>query len=92
MSEAVLGFLLQPTYRVRGGRPVVQLYGKLASGESFLVEDDRHRPYFFAPAGAERALREEPALRVERSELHSLSWRRPASSRSRRTSASRTAT
>ena len=41
------GFILQPTYRVRQGRPVVQLYGSLESGEPFLVEDDRFRPYFF---------------------------------------------
>jgi DNA polymerase-2 len=42
------GFILQPTYRVRHGRPVIQLYGRLESGEAFLVEDDRFRPYFFA--------------------------------------------
>ncbi len=49
----LLGFLLQPTYRVRDGRPVVQLYGRAAPREGrpglpFLVEDDRERPYFFA--------------------------------------------
>jgi DNA polymerase-2 len=75
VSNEVLGFLLQPTYRVRRGRPVIQLYGKLASGRAFLVEDDRHRPYFFATVGAERALREESAVRVEPSALHSLDGR-----------------
>jgi DNA polymerase-2 len=75
VSGGALGFLLQPTYRVRAGRPVIQLYGKLETGGAFLVEDDRHRPYFFAPAGAEGALREEPSARVESSELRSLDGR-----------------
>jgi DNA polymerase-2 len=75
VSEVALGFLLQPTYRVRGGRPVIQLYGKLDTGRPFLIEDDRYRPYFFAPVGAGRALREESEVRVEPSELRSLDGR-----------------
>ena len=48
------GFVVHPTYRVRNGVPVVQLYGRLESGDAFLVEDDRFRPYFFAsPAAAD---------------------------------------
>ena len=31
------GFILQPTYRVRHGCPVIQLYGRLEGGEAFLV-------------------------------------------------------
>ena len=51
-----LGFILQPTYRIESNRPVVHLYGKLASGESFLVRDDRERPHFWVRADdAERA-------------------------------------
>ena len=50
------GFILQPTYRVRNGVPVVQLFGRLESGEAFLVEDDRFRPYFFVPLGQEGVL------------------------------------
>ncbi len=41
------GVILQPTYRVRGGIPVIQLYGRLESGEAFMIEDDRFRPYFY---------------------------------------------
>jgi DNA polymerase-2 len=41
------GFILQPTYRVEGGRPVVHLYGTLESGGSFLVRDDRQVPTFW---------------------------------------------
>src|SRR5256885_1074043 len=40
------GFILQPTYRIEGGRPVVQLYGKLEGGGNFLVRDDRSVPSF----------------------------------------------
>ncbi len=55
MSER--GFILQPTYRIEAGRPVVHLYGRLAGGGSFLVRDDRHRPSFYvASDDAERAL------------------------------------
>ena len=41
------GFLLHPTYRLRDGRPVVQLWGVLESGQPFLLEDDRRRPFFY---------------------------------------------
>ncbi|MBD3334821.1 MAG: DNA polymerase II [Candidatus Eisenbacteria bacterium] len=41
------GFILQPTYRVEQGRPVIHLFGRLASGETFVVRDDRPRPYFY---------------------------------------------
>ena len=44
------GFILHPTYRLVGGRPEIHLYGSLENGESFLVVDDRVRPYFFVPA------------------------------------------
>ncbi len=52
------GFIVHPTVRVRDGGALVQLYGRLESGDSFLVEDDRTRPYFFAsPEAAEAAAR-----------------------------------
>jgi DNA polymerase-2 len=52
------GFILQPTYRIESGRPVVHLYGKLESGESFLVRDDRTVARFWVRAkDAERAKR-----------------------------------
>jgi DNA polymerase-2 len=41
------GYVLAPGYRVREGRPVVQLWGRLEDGPAFLVEDGRFRPYFF---------------------------------------------
>jgi DNA polymerase-2 len=45
--------ILQPTYRIENDRPVVHLWGKLESGESFLVRDDRQRPHFFIPKNEE---------------------------------------
>src|SRR5262245_45167035 len=50
------GFVLQPTYRIEAGRPVVNLYGRLEDGRTFLARDTRARPYFYLEAGdAERA-------------------------------------
>ena len=46
----VRGFILQPTYRIEQGRPVVHLYGTLETGESFLIRDDRQVPHFYIGA------------------------------------------
>ena len=46
-SETVeRGFILQASYRIRGGVPVVHLYGVLESGGTFLVRDSRQTPHF----------------------------------------------
>jgi len=50
------GFILDPTYRIERRRPVVHLSGRLESGESFLVRDDREVPHFYvADVDAQRA-------------------------------------
>jgi DNA polymerase-2 len=55
------GFVLQSSYRVvsrpNGRRiPIIHIYGRLESGETFLVRDDRQRPHFFIRAvDADRA-------------------------------------
>src|SRR3989442_11956419 len=62
-ASPVRGFVLQPTYRLESGRPVVHLYGRLEDGRSFLVRDDRQVPYFFveaADAARARALGARP--------------------------------
>ena len=41
------GFILQPSYRVESGRAVVHLWGRLEGGETFLIRDERTKPYFF---------------------------------------------
>jgi DNA polymerase-2 len=52
------GFILQPTYRVESGRPVVHLYGRLRDGRTFLVRDGRVVPHFYVEAAdTERARR-----------------------------------
>ena len=57
-ASPVRGFVLQPTYRLESGRPVVHLYGRLEDGRTFLVRDDRQVPYFFVDAAdAARARR-----------------------------------
>ena len=63
------GFIVHPTYRLRGGRAVVQLFGRLSSGEAFLVEDTRFRPYFFTHPEATRLLADERDVEIEPSEL-----------------------
>ncbi len=69
------GFILQPTYRVREDGPVVRLFGRLESGEAFLVEDDRFRPYFFVPKLHQAALAAEHDIRVDATELRDLRGR-----------------
>jgi DNA polymerase-2 len=41
------GFILEPTYRVEAGRPVVHLFGRLEDGRPFLVRDTRQVPGFY---------------------------------------------
>jgi len=41
------GFILQASYRVIEGRPVVHIFGVLDDGRSFLVRDGREQPHFY---------------------------------------------
>ncbi|MEM7582489.1 MAG: DNA polymerase II [Acidobacteriota bacterium] len=53
---SVRGFILQPTYRTESGKPVVYLFGRLETGETFLVRDNRQVPHFYiAETDRERA-------------------------------------
>ena len=55
---SVDGFILQATYRIHGGAPVVHLYGVTNEGAPFLVRDHRETPHFYiARDDAERARR-----------------------------------
>ena len=40
------GFLLQTNYRIEAGRAVLYLYGRLESGQSFLIRESRQQPHF----------------------------------------------
>ena len=58
------GFLIQASFRLRSrasGKAVLQLYGRLAEGQTFLLLEDREAPYFFirtADVGSAAALLE----------------------------------
>jgi len=67
----MLGFVLHPTYRIVHGRPEIHLYGTLENGESFLVVDDRVRPYFFVSASRSDAITA-PGTIVEPTDLRAL--------------------
>lgn len=63
------GFILQPTYRIEAGRPVVHLYGRLESGQAFLVRDTSRTPHFFVrerDAAAARILGAAPCAPTEK--------------------------
>ena len=85
----VCGFLFQANYRTVSGPagariPVVHLYGQLENGGTFLVRDDRQRPYFYIRAAdAERARRSARRDRKPSTNAPSTA-RRYAASRSRR--------
>ena len=81
------GFITQASYRVATDanarrRPVIQIYGRLEDGASFLVRDDRQRPHFYirvadlerahaagAPAGSPTARRTFDGTQVARIEV-----------------------
>lgn len=44
------GFILQSTYRIEAGQPVLRWYGTLETGGSFLVRETRQRPRFWIRA------------------------------------------
>jgi DNA polymerase-2 len=67
-----VGLIVQPSYRIRDGIPVVMLHGRLDAGAPFLVEDDRFRPYFFAPPEARALLSAESGVALEQTSLRTL--------------------
>ncbi len=67
------GFILHPTYRLEGGRPVVHLFGRLESGESFQVRETRLTPYFFVCAADAEAARARGAARQSSTDLRTMS-------------------
>jgi DNA polymerase-2 len=66
------GLIVHPTHRVRGGRAVIQLHGRLTDGRAFLVEDDRFRSYFFLHARNRDAVRGVEGAELRDTELLSL--------------------
>ncbi|MFN7959994.1 MAG: DNA polymerase II [Thermoanaerobaculia bacterium] len=72
MALPLRGFILQPTYRIERGRTVVHLYGKLESGEPFLVRDHREKPHFYVAARHTERARELGATPLAPTALRSL--------------------
>jgi DNA polymerase-2 len=66
------GFILQPTYRIEAGRPVVHLFGRLENGDPFLLRDARLVPYFFVRASDAALAREAGASRLAPTDLHTM--------------------
>ena len=48
----VRGFILQASYRVISGVPVVHLFGRLEDSRTFLVRDKRSKPHFYVARDA----------------------------------------
>ena len=65
MTSVPTGIILQPSYRLRGGVPVVRLFGRLDGGGPFLIEDDRFRPYFFLRSRDLEKLKRRDGLTIE---------------------------
>ena len=53
-DNGVFGFILQASYRIFEGRPVVHLFGRLQTGQTFLVRDTQQSPHFYIPASESR--------------------------------------
>ncbi len=66
------GLIVQPSYRVRHGRAVIQLFGRLQDGRAFLVEDDRFRPYFFVAREDAGHLADADGVEIEATELRAM--------------------
>ena len=62
------GYILQASYRIQAGVPVVHLYGRLEDGSTFLVRDHRQSPHFYIRTGevdiARQAAGKEGPLRL----------------------------
>ena len=69
------GFILQPTYRVESGRPVVHLYGRLEDGRPFLVRDSRAVPHFYVASDDAVRARDHGARPLAATDLATLDGR-----------------
>ncbi|MBH80882.1 MAG: DNA polymerase II [Gammaproteobacteria bacterium] len=65
----VRGFILQATYRITAGRPVVHLYGRLESGPAFVLRDHGQIPHFHVEAQHREAAERAGAVRTQATAL-----------------------
>lgn len=71
MAMTVRGFVMQASYRILGGAPVVHLHGRLEDGATFLVRDARATPRFFIRAADATRARAAGAVRQQPTERRS---------------------
>jgi len=50
-TRSAVGFIVHPTWQLRGGIAEIHLYGRLRNGETFLIIDTHDRPRFYVRAG-----------------------------------------
>ncbi len=60
MAEMIthLGVVLQASYRVHAGVPILHFYGRLQDGRPFVVRDSRQRPFFYVRQQDARCVRQ----------------------------------
>ncbi|MDH3211196.1 MAG: DNA polymerase II [Myxococcales bacterium] len=71
-----LGLILHSSYRIRDGRPIVRLVGRLEHDVAFLVEDDRFRPYFFVARDEAGLLAGAPGVELHETDLCDMAGRK----------------
>lgn len=69
MAASYRGFILQSTYRVLNGKPVILIYGRLEDGRTFLVRETRRRPSFYVRA------EDVPRISWNNAQVNSTSWK-----------------
>ncbi len=74
-TMSVRGFILQPTYRIEEGHPIVHLYGVLETGGPFLIRDDRQVPHFYIESEDESRAHDLGARRMESSDRRTMEGR-----------------
>jgi len=69
------GFLIQPTQYTRKGRAAVRLYGRLASGAPFRIDDDGVRPRAYVPRAHRDEATATPGIEVSDCDLQDFAGR-----------------
>ena len=54
----IMFYLLDITYKVKNGKPVIYMFGRTADGKQVCVIDDSFRPYFYIIPKKDKDIRE----------------------------------
>ncbi|MEM9623357.1 MAG: 3'-5' exonuclease [Pseudomonadota bacterium] len=66
MTSIYQGFVLQASYRIQQGKPVVYIFGRLQDGRTFIVRDHQQRPHFYVRQSDARHVVRARVLQSER--------------------------